>query len=345
MRKGEKIRYNESFDLPDNFVDATDNLDLLVFDMNALGYAAMYQPNLAKLQHKGMPTAALHGAMASLFSRMAEFPLAMPLVIWDGRANWRKELFPDYKVHRSDMPEKVEIRERYRIQVPYIQQMLMQLGIAQVRSGDAEADDIGGVICRELGDELDIEAVTRDTDWWQGLRERVRWYSPLSKLTLTLADFTNPEVGTKEGYFQSTQEYVYCKALAGDDSDDIPGVDKVGLKTAAKFIREHGSIEELWRRVDEKEVAVKGKIMESLVTQETRAIYARNLQLMDWKMAPPLDPSQIAAFFMEPDFSDFEMLAGDFGLTRIISTARKQADAHRGEWGGRWSKVLNALGI
>jgi hypothetical protein len=73
------------------FVEDQDNqLDLLVFDMNALGYAAMYQPNLAKLKHRGMPTAALHGAMASLFSRMGEFPTAMPLVIWDGLANWRK---------------------------------------------------------------------------------------------------------------------------------------------------------------------------------------------------------------------------------------------------------------
>ena len=118
-------------------------LDLLVFDMNGLGYAAMYQPSLAKLSHKGMPTAALHGAMASLFSKMAEFPTAMPHVLWDGRAAWRKALLPEYKANRSDTPEKVEIRESYRKQVPYIQQMLMQLGIPQVRSGDAEADDVG----------------------------------------------------------------------------------------------------------------------------------------------------------------------------------------------------------
>lgn len=326
-------------------MEATDNLDLLVFDMNALGYAAMYQPNLAKLQHKGMPTAALHGAMASLFSRMAEFPTAMPLVIWDGHAAWRKELLPEYKSNRQDTPDKVEIRGQYRIQVPYIQQMLMQLGIPQIRAGNAEADDLGGVICRELGPEFFIEVVTRDTDWWLGLQEKVRWYSPLSKLTLTLADFTNPEVGTKEGYFRSTEEYLHCKALAGDSSDCIPGVDKVGLKTAAKHIRDYGTIEELWRRADANEIKVTGKILASLILPQTREMYARNLKLMDWNNAPPLDPSQIAAFFMEPDFADFETLAGDFGLTRIISTARKQADAHRGEWGGRWSKVLGALGV
>jgi 5'-3' exonuclease len=328
------------------FVEDPDNqLDLLVFDMNALGYAAMYQPNLAKLKHKGMPTAALHGAMASLFSRMGEFPTAMPLVIWDGLASWRKEMLPEYKANRSDAPEKVEIRASYRKQVPYIQQLLMQLGIPQVRSGDAEADDIGGVICRALGAILRMELVTRDTDWWQGLDELVRWHSPLSKVTLTLADFMNPEVGTRDGHFLSTTEYICCKALAGDDSDCIPGVNKVGLKTAAKWIREYGSIEELWRRVDEKEVAVKGKIMESLVSSESRALYARNIQLMDWRKAPPIDSSQVSAFFMEPDISDFEALAGEFGLTRVISGARKQATEHRAEWDGRWKKVLGALGV
>jgi hypothetical protein len=48
---------------------------------------------------------------------------------------------------------------------------------------------------------------------------------------------------------------------------------------------------------------------------------------------------------MEPDISDFEALAGEFGLTRVISGARKQATEHRAEWDGRWKKVLGALGV
>jgi 5'-3' exonuclease len=168
--------------------------------------------------------------------------------------------------------------------------------------------------------------------------------SPLSKTTVTLADFTNPEIGTSDG-FLSTDEYIFCKALAGDTSDCIPGVAKVGLKTAAKWIRQYGSIAELWRRVDANEVPVKGTIMQSLVSGTTRELYALNLKLIDWRNAPAIESADISAFFMPPDFGDFEALAGEFGLTRIISSARKQANAHRDEWEKHWPVILNALSI
>jgi 5'-3' exonuclease len=140
----ERRRFPIYFPFQSGFSNVNDP-DILTFDMNALGYAAMYQPNLARLTHKGMSTAALHGAMASLLERMALYPEAMPVVLWDGRPTWRSELLPGYKANRSDAPEKVEIRAKYRQQVPYIQQMLMQLGIPQIRPGYAEADDVGGV--------------------------------------------------------------------------------------------------------------------------------------------------------------------------------------------------------
>lgn len=318
--------------------------DILLFDMNGLGYAAMYQPNLAKLQHNGTPTAALHGALASLFSRMAEFPNALPVVVWDGRARWRNELYPGYKENRSDTPEKVAIREAYRKQVPYIQLLLLHLGIPQLRSGSAEADDLAGAICRELGGDFKMELVSRDTDWWQGLTRKIWWYSPLSKKVITFEDFTNPEVGTNDGHFLTTDEYLKCKALAGDTSDCISGVEGVGLKTAAKFIRKYGSMAELWLRVDSGKESVKGSIMERLVTQETRDLYARNLQLMDWSRSPPLNTAEIAAFCLEPDYESFEQLATDFGLTRVISTAKKQSQ-QRAHWTKPWGRVVTALGI
>lgn len=317
--------------------------DILLFDANSLGYSAQYQPNLAKLQHNGMSTAALHGTMLSLFSRMAEYPTAVPVVLWDGHAGWRKELLPEYKSNRSATPEKVEIRKAYRQQVPYIQLMLMALGIPQIRAVDAEADDLAGLICRGLPSSVFIEMVTKDTDWWQALAETAHWYSPLNKTLLTLAAFTNPEEGTSEGHFVSTEEYIWCKALAGDKSDDIPGVDKVGLKTAAKFIRQFGTIEALWEQADAGTVKVKGAIMEKLILPATREMYAKNLLLIDWRNAPALNTKELAATFMEPDFAEFEQIAENFGLSRVVMMAKK-ANRPTEAWTPRWHEVLNALG-
>lgn len=326
------------------FKMTTKSPDILLIDVNGLGYSAMYQPNLAKLQHNGQNTAALHGAMASIFSRLAEYPNALPLVVWDGRAAWRKELLPEYKENRSDTPEKVAIREAYRQQVPYIQLMLMYLGIPQIRSGSAEADDLAGVICRALCEEYLIEMVSRDTDWWQGLHDNVWWYSPLSKKAITLEDFMNPEVGTNDGHFLSTDEYLQCKALAGDTSDCIPGVPKVGLKTAAKYIRQYGTIEELWRRADAKEEKIKGTTLENLIKPETRELYARNLQLMDWRNGPAIDTATLAAFWLQPDILSFEKVCAEYGLSRVSSSAKKFSKLNS-SWQKRWSAVVNALGI
>ena len=122
--------------------------DLLLIDVNGLGYAAMYQPNLAKLEHQGFSTAALHGALMSVFMRMGELPKATPLVIWDGRAQWRHDMYPGYKANRKDDESKKAIRDAYALQVPWIQLILNRLGIPQVRCASAEADDIAGVLSR-----------------------------------------------------------------------------------------------------------------------------------------------------------------------------------------------------
>lgn len=318
--------------------------DVLLIDINGLGYAAMYQPNLARLSFNGQSTAALHGAITSVLSRMADYPNAVPVVIWDGHAEWRRILFPGYKSNRSDHPDKIAIRDAYNLQVPVIQQMLLAMGIPQLRSPSAEADDLAGVVVRELNPRWRIQMVTRDTDWWQALDERTSWYSPLSKTDLTLAMFTDPAIGSSEGYFVNTQEYLMCKALAGDTSDTIPGVDGIGLKTAAKYIRQYdGAIENLWQRFDAGE-KIKGAKLESLVTSETRAIYARNLRLMDWKEAPELDTSTLSAFWLNPDLDALNDLADAHGLTKVAASAKKVGNRHEA-WAPAWRDVCNALGV
>jgi len=300
--------------MEDNFTP-----DIILHDINALGYAAMYAPGVSNLNHNGFPTAAMHGALSSILSLLKERPGAVPFVLWDGRANWRHEVCPEYKSNRNDKPEKIAIKEAYKKQAPYIRVLLAACGIPQVTCADTEADDLAGRICRNIDPSWRIELHTSDTDWWQALDDHVVWCSSLTKKRVSLKTLSNPENGLEEGHFTTPQEYVSAKALAGDKSDNIPGVEKVGLRTAAKIIREFGEIMAFWSDVDAGTIKPKGSIQRRVASQESRDLYRRNLYILDWKMAPEPDMASMAVAAYPPDPDEALSIAEDFGLKKVQS--------------------------
>lgn len=99
-------------------------------------------------------------------------------------------------------------------------------------------------------------------------------------------DLSDPE-RVSGGPFTSVDHYIQAKALAGDPSDGIPGVVGVGIKTAAKIVREHGSIETPWAKHDAGE-SIKGVVVQRAAGPQYRSTYFLNLQLIDWRLAPAL---------------------------------------------------------
>lgn len=192
-----------------------------------------------------------------------------------------------------------------------------------------------------MPEDMHVELFTKDTDWWQGLSEKVHWFSPFSKKTVTLEFLANPDNELKDGYFLSVDEYLKCKALAGDASDTIPGINKVGLITAAKYIREFGSMETYWNRVDSGE-KFNGKILETLASHEARAIYYRNLELMDWKKAPKYANSDMALTCMTPCLEDFNALCEEYGLKQIEYAAKIFIE-NREKWIGKLPYITAQL--
>lgn len=298
--------------------------DVLLVDVNGLGYAAMYIPALSRLSFNGRATGGIHGALNSLFAAMLRQPDAVPFVLWDRPVAWRKAVLPEYKSNRSDTPEKVRIKDSYREQVPAIQLMLTALGIPQISCGEAEADDLAGVICRHMDPSWVIEMVSRDTDWYQAIRENVVWWSPVTRKHVDLAALADPANGLSDGHFLSPWEYLQAKALAGDTSDVIAGVEKVGLLTACKNMRAHGgTIESFWAAVDNGSLVPKGVVQTRLASADSRAIYQRNIRLMDWSLAPPLQTHGLALTAGEPDWAMAFDVAEEFGLSKALSQAKK----------------------
>ena len=319
--------------------------DITVIDVNGMGFAAMYQPALAKLQHNGFATGGLLGSINSVLAHINKRPGTVPVVVWDSRAQWRYDLYPEYKGTRADKPEKIAIRDSYKKQTPYVREMLMALGIPQISCGGAEADDIGGKICRDVDDSWIVEMCSKDTDWYQGIKKNTYWYSPLSEMVVDLDTFTNPEKGLDDGHFVSTHEYLQAKALAGDDSDNIKGIWKVGIKTAVSKMRAHGgTIEGFWQAIDSGEYTPKGVIEERMATQESRDLYARNIRLMDWSLSPAINLEGMALMSGKPDWKLAQGIADEFGLKKVMKVAREVlAPWEESGWGEGLLAIDSAL--
>lgn len=317
--------------------------DILLIDISGLAYAAMFSPQ-GSLEHEGFPTGAIHGAIKSVFARMAEHPEAVPIILWDSKAVWRHEMLPEYKSSRSATPEKAEIRKNYKMQIPHLQVLMSAMGMPQVSCGGAEADDVAGVLCRNLDQSWNIELVSRDGDWLQALDERTVWYSPVHRKGLSLKGLSDPDNGLKDGYFLSTDELLQAKALAGDASDEIPGVYGVGITTALKVIRQHGTkIEDFWSKVDSGDVKPKGVIQTKLASNESRDIFKRNMTLMDWRLAPPLDLSLLAVTAGKPDFELLDQEARQLGMKNLIFHAKRALSDWRLGYGEAVYAVDRAL--
>lgn len=262
-------------------------MDSLLIDANSYGMTAVYNFASLTTKDKATPTGVVHGVLMQLFALLREYPQAVPIVLWDGRAQWRYDLYPEYKSGRDARPDQLEMRALYRSQVGRLREMLQHLGLPQLFPVDEEADDLAGHLAPRLARYGKVTLCTKDTDWLQVVSNDVAWYSHPNKIKKYITPSEFPTYGGDYG-FANGRAYLQACALAGDDSDKIGGIDKVGEKTAAQFLLEFGSPEAFWTAVDAGTHVPKGKVRERLASAESRAIYARNLQLMDWSCAPPL---------------------------------------------------------
>lgn len=307
---------------------------LLLIDGNNIGYAAMYQPALSRLQHQGTPTGSILGLAQSVMRLSALFPEALPVVLWDGHAQWRQEIWPEYKANRKDTPEKVEIAEKWRLQSPLAQALLLHMGVPQVRAADAEADDLAHQICNgaqavaeATGMKTAITLVSNDRDWLQALSPTVDWFSPITDKSITLDDLLQ---GCADGFsfldFQDTREFLLTKAIEGDSSDNIPGVPGVGVKTALKLLHRHGGLDGIVHAVS----SGAAKDTKSRNVAENLEQIHRNLQIMDWRQAPaPKHPGMVREAFDSESCGDFCASLGMDRLAKNLGDSSNWAERER----------------
>jgi DNA polymerase-1 len=220
--------------LPDNApMDDTRSPTLLLVDGSSYLYRAFHAlPDLRGPE--GVPTGALHGIIAMLKRAVKDVAPAHAVCVFDAKGpTFRDEWYAEYKAHRPPMPEPLAQ------QVEPIHEAVKLLGWPVLEVPGVEADDVIGTLARvaaEAGHQVIVS--TGDKDLAQLVNDRVTLINTMSNETLDAA-----AVQAKFGV--PPERIVDYLTLVGDSVDNIPGVEKVGPKTAAKWLAEHGSLDAL----------------------------------------------------------------------------------------------------
>lgn len=289
--------------------------DLMIIDCNSVGYTAMHKPELADMKYKGQSISALHGLPSFVFALMDRYPNAMPLLVWDGNCQWRKRFNSEYKSNRADTPEKIAAREDYDRQRKILKPMFKSAGFPVVEHSDIEADDVAGRLCRNMPPDTNIVLVTADMDWVQGMSKNVTVFDTRNWREINLDYLKKRELNSKDGIVFSPEIYLAAKCMAGDTSDHVSGAEGIGIKTAIKYLQEHGSFEQMWSTYDSRgpdEKPVKGVKLLSAISQETRSLYYRNRKIMDWSEG--LMPAEIPYEMHVQDIVASQRFAFEYGL-------------------------------
>jgi DNA polymerase I len=249
---------------------------LLIVDGHAIAYRAFFAIRSLS-SPEGAATNAIYGFIRMLGRMQAKVGPSHLIVIWDGGlAKERTELHPEYKAQRPAMPRDLEQ------QLDQIVAFLRASRIYSLMQDGCEADDAIAAIARQaVASDLEVIIASSDKDFMQLVSPDVRLLNPSDK-TDTLAGVE--EVRAKTGV-EPTQ-IVDWLSLVGDAVDNIPGVAGVGTKTATDLLRQFGSIDALYRRLEEV-----GSIRLRTSLQAAEKLVRRNQQLVRLNCEVPYDVS------------------------------------------------------
>lgn len=265
---------------------------LVLIDGHSILNRAFYGvPDLTNGQ--GLHTNAIYGFLNIMFKILEEEQADYLTVAFDVHApTFRHEIYKEYKGTRKPMP--TELRE----QVPVMKQLLAAMKICVVEQAGLEADDILGTIAKR-GEKagMEVSLVSGDRDLLQVATDCIRIRIPKTKGGRTeVEDYYAKDV--EAAYQVTPTQFIDLKALMGDTADNIPGVPKVGEKTATELMVTYGSLENIYAHVEE---ISKKAIKESLMTNRELADLSKVLATInvDAQIDFSFDKAKIGDFYTE----------------------------------------------
>lgn len=273
------------------------------FAMIFRGYYALIRS--PRLTSKGMDTSAIFGFTNSLIELIRrEKPEHLAVVFDVGEATIRTADFAEYKANRSETPDAIKIA------VPYIHKILEAMHIPSLGVAGYEADDvIGTIACKAEKLGYQVFMVTPDKDFAQLVTENIKIYKPSMKGS-EIEILGIEEVKTKFEV-ENPKQVIDFLAMMGDAVDNIPGLEGVGEKTAKKFLKEYGSIENLLKNTQD----LKGKIKEKVENSAERGILSKKLATI--LCDAPIDFKYEDYTLDEPDFEKAKIIFDEIEFRQL----------------------------
>lgn len=282
---------------------------LLLIDGNSVAFRAFYA--LYRQLDRFTSPDGLHTNAIFTFKNMLDAIIKQVeptniLVAFDaGKVTFRTAMYKDYKGGRQKTPS--ELLE----QMPVIREMLADLGIKSYELKNYEADDIIGTLSK-MGEDAGykVDVVTGDRDLTQLASDKTTVL--ITKNAVGETEAYTPE-HMKEVNGVTPTEFIDMKALMGDSSDNYPGVEGIGPKTASSLIQKYGSVENLYDHIDDLK---KSKRKERLIRDKDKAFLAKKLATIDRES--PVEVTLEDTVKKEPDYEKLRDLYERLGFKKFL---------------------------
>ena len=293
---------------------------LLLVDGSSFLYRAFHAMPDLRNRH-GEPTGAIYGVLNMLRRLRKDYPSDYSLCVFDAKGKtFRDDWYAEYKATRRAMPTDL-VR-----QIEPLHQAIAASGWNLLMMDGVEADDVIGTLAQQVTDDVRCVIATGDKDLAQLVNERVTLINTMSNETLDMA-------GVSVKFGVPPERIVDFLTLTGDTVDNVPGVEKVGPKTAVKWLFQYGTLDNLMQHADEIGGAVGENLRKALdwLPQARRLITVKcdvELPQKYTELIPPLaDQEQLRSLFERFEFKSWlrELTQG--------SAPSPQALSHEGERG------------
>lgn len=290
---------------------------LVLIDGHSILNRAFYGvPDLTN--SSGMHTNAIYGFLNIIFKILDEEKPEYLVVAFDLKApTFRHEIFKEYKGTRKPMPQELHM------QVPVIKELLTAMGIKIMSKEGLEADDILGTLAKNAQAKgMEVSLVSGDRDLLQVSDEHIKIRIPKTKGGKTEIEDYYPE-DVKSAYGVNPQEFIDVKALQGDTADNIPGVPKIGAKTATDLVSQYGSVEGIYEHIEE---ITKKSVKETLQNNRELADLSKVLATINVKADIDTDliDAKVGDFFTQESYPIFKQLELKSYLKKFEHIAPKE---------------------
>ncbi|WP_344752682.1 DNA polymerase I [Gryllotalpicola koreensis] len=258
---------------------------LMIIDGHSLAFRAFFAllPAGRFITDDGQHTEAIHGFISMLLKLLKDYePTHLGVAFDISRFSFRTREYPEYKGGRGETPPE------FIGQVPLLQEALTAMNVQWLQKEDIEADDILATLAKQGAEQgFDVLVVSGDRDSFQLVDDSVTVLYPSVLGVSELKRYDAQAVFDK--YEVWPHQYPELAALTGEKADNLPGIDKVGPKTAAKWIAQWGTVDEIVAHADE----IKGVVGEKLREQKENALRNRRLNRLLTDVELPVGPADL----------------------------------------------------